>query len=134
MIKTAILDELKFVVWDDNTPFYLTENDYLFLNFKSKTKNLKGAIVSLKNGLVRKDYTFYGEPLKVDKNLLDEGRIDCLVTLKDDLKTYYIDSFKVKILDQQYLLSSFFDSLTEKIQLIDERLSSLEKDKETIFD
>lgn len=134
MIKLAVLNNLKFIPWGDFEPYIITENDKLYLNFKSDIYSVYGATVSLKNGNVRKDYIFYGSPIEVDKSLLFEGRIDCLVTIKENLKTFYIDGIKVKIIDEQACVTSFFNSLQACIEDHEERISALEKDKETVFD
>lgn len=134
MIKTAKLNNLKFLLWNDNEPFHLTENDKLVINFTSEIYDLQGAIISLKNGKIRKDYTFENTPIEVDNSLLIEGRIDCLVSLKGNLKTFYLDGIIVKVLDQEYLLTSFFDGLQKEVEDHKKRLNALEEDKKTIFD
>jgi hypothetical protein len=138
MIKTATLNNLKFITWEDNSPYYLTENDNLYILFKSDLYPLRGAIIRLKNGKIIKDYTFNGSAIKVDTDLLQEGRLDCLVTLKDELKTFYLDSIKIKILDEQFVLESFFNSLIEKINALENKVENLEKtlaeQNKTIFD
>lgn len=130
MIKQVELTHLHYTCFKDFSPFTLTENDVLILEFESKSYDLTHAVVTLKNGKDKGSYSLIGgKYLKIEKDnaLLKVGRLDVTVSLPNG-KQWYLDGIKIKMPDDITILelSSWRDD-------IEARLSKLEQDKSNIF-
>ncbi len=134
MIKTAVLNLLKFTRFKENDVFYLTENEDLTLSFSSDEYNIDNAIIHLKNGKTLQVFTLKDGKITLNKdsNLLKVGRLDVLVDLPNICKTWVIDGIKIRETDsgQVLALSSLRDEYEKEITLLKERVKNLEKERE----
>lgn len=134
MIKIANLTNLKFTSFDDKRPFYLTENDDLTLVFTSSTYNLSSAIIHLKNSKIVKAYALDNGKITIPygDELLQVGRLDVMIDLSENCKTWILDGIQIKETDSSELIavSLLRDKYEKEITLIKERVEKLEKERE----
>ena len=133
MIKTAKLNDLKYICFDEKETLFKTKNEDLTLLFSSDTYDLKNAIVHLKNGKLLECYTLKQSAftIKNDSDLLQVGRLDILIDLPELCKTWVLDGIKIRETDNSDLLSisSYREEVETKLADFDERLKVLEADK-----
>lgn len=127
MIKKATLTALPFTLFDDLSPFYLTENESLIFIFKCETYNLDEAFLRLKINKTEKVYSLREQPIAIsrDDELLQTGRLDCEVFIPN-LKKWSIDGFFVKTFDDSIMLTSFIDTLSTQYAELEERIKKIE--------
>lgn len=133
MIKTAKLNNLKYICFDEKETLFKTKNEDLTLLFTSDTYDLKNAIVHLKNGKLLECYTLKESALTIkhDSELLQVGRLDILIDIPELCKTWVLDGVKIRETDNSDLLSlsSYREEVETKLADFDERLKVLEADK-----
>ena len=133
MIKTAKLNDLKYICFDEKETLFKTKNEDLTLLFTSDKYDLKNAIVHLKNGKLLECYTLKQSALTIphDSELLQVGRLDILIDIPELCKTWVLDGVKIRETDNSDLiaLSSFREEIETKLADFDERIKTLEADK-----
>ncbi len=133
MLKTAKLNELKYVCFKEKETFFKAKDEDLTLQFVSDKYELDNALVHFKNGKVIEVYSLKNDNIVIPANseLLQIGRLDVMVSIPSISKTWVLDGIRIKQTESDELLeiSAYRDELDTKLTDFENRIKALELDK-----